>query len=210
MSDAEKRAAQVRLAWCKEYQDFELRTIGASTGWGQRPMARWDGGVDSRGAHHSSVWDKIVKFCDDNGLETDTLVRAMFFRAKVAPKPNMAHGQYAMSKYQEFTGADTGLSVRDDITYEFESQKSHLAAGIARLAKYNDKPEDFAIVHLACLPDSPYTQLFRYCVLRNRGSKIADKYLAAARRIYSKHPKAYDDIWGNWLPPEVKCSDDRA
>jgi hypothetical protein len=197
-------ANYIRQLWVDEYRDFELRTTGSATGWGSYRMTKWDGGTNSTGKHYESTWNRIATFCLTNDFQPERLVSAMFFNAKYPPQPNQAHGPFAVTKYRVYKEPTTRQAIRTSIHNDFEAQKSFIAANLHSLCKYGGKSEDIAIREIALTSTNTLSQLCRYCVLKSRNRPIAEKYADVAFREYRRFPDLYDEIWGDWIPQELR------
>lgn len=202
--DSKDKAEFVRQVWIEEYKAFELRTMGACSNWGSSFMPFWDGGVTSKGVNRTSCWQKIVDFCDQNIIDPRTLIKAVFYGESLAPKPNQAHGQYAMKKYKTYTSAATKQEIRNRIENEFESQKSYTAAKTNTLVQYGSKSEKEALLLTVINESNPLSRLFKYCVLKNQNVPLAEEFKNAAFMKYMENPDIYDEVWEDWIPAELR------
>jgi hypothetical protein len=198
-------ATHIRQLWVHENQAFELKRKGQSSDWGMKKMPKWDGGVDSRGAHHKNVWEEIARFCTVHDLQPELLVKALFYDAVYTPMPNQAHGDYALKKYSRYNDPQTRQEIRTNIRSEFEAQRSYAASRVETYKAYGNKTGDEALRLVALNTTGPLSQLFRYCLLKNMGSLVANDYEDVARRQYMRHPDLYDEIWGNWIPNNLRA-----
>ncbi len=199
-----QQGKKIRALWVDERQAFDLRTTGAYTGWGSRHMAKWDGGADKVGTFRTSVWEKIAEFCKANHIPPTELVQSLFYRVMHAPQPNMGHGQYALSKWLAYKEPGTRQEIRTDILNTFESNKAYTSANICRLQLYGGLSESDALQKVALDATNVLTPLFRYCILKGLDRPIAANYLDAALYTYSRHPDLYNEVWGAWIPQELK------
>ncbi len=196
---------RIRALWCEEMRDFNLRNKGLPGNWGTRHIVKWDGGRDDKGSSFTPVWPKIAQFCIQHDLEPEILVRALFYRQANTPRPNQAHGPYALDTYIAYTQSRTKLDQKSQIIYEFESQKARVVAETVRLKKYHRLEEQMAWRSVIASRDQPLSPLFRYCVCMNqKWHDMSVDYLDAARRQYKRDSKLYDEVWGDWIPQQLK------
>jgi hypothetical protein len=205
--ELEELGQRIRQCWVEEQRNFSLRTSGAAGDWGEKHMTKWDGGTDSLGKEHASVWLKIARFCMDNNLEPFQLIRAMFYDALPAlpPRPNQAHGNYALEKYRHFTSPGTYLEIKNLYTSKFETQKQYVTSNVFSRIKYSGRDEITAWKLAITEKGAPLSPLFRYCVAINQGwTDIASMYAEKARVQYLYSPKLYDAVWQEWIPNTLK------
>lgn len=197
---------EIRRLWCSERRFFDLRNTGRSGDWGDTQIRRWDGGRSASGKFYKPVWPTIAAFCIDNNLEPHLLVKALFHNVMLqAPLPNMAHGNFALEKYRQYTSPATSLEIKSKIINEFESQKSKAHAEVVNRKKYNNSSEELAWKIVILDNKSSLSPLFRYCIAKNQNwDDIHPDYYEAAKRQYSRHPDVYDAVWQEWIPDTLK------
>lgn len=205
--DPNEAAQWIREMWVQARQDYDMRVHGVTTWWGMKHMPQWDGGESANGRNYTAVWPKIYKFCLDNTLDPEKLVKAMFHfrKAGPAPLPNMACGQYGLELYQRYAGMQTQADDKRMMTISFNAQRERAASAMSSLqARYNFSSQ---LTWKLVLDDKtqPLTVLFRYCVATSEGfTDIATKYKLRALEQYLSNKEGYDEIWGSWIPKELK------
>lgn len=200
-------AAHIRNLWVNAHRDMELRTKGKSTGWGQRTMPQWDGGIGSDGKHHKNVWLKIAEFVAQNDLDAAILVTSIFYKQiDFIPTPNFAVGAKALERYNDYMSPGTQLEIRADLTHAFESQKQRATSDVFTKVKYYKLDEKDAWRITIGSRTVPLTPLFRYCVAVNQNwTEIAEQFYPTARKQYRQLANLYDEVWGEWIPSEFKA-----
>ena len=205
-STVDQLASDIRQLWVNAHRDWELRTTGTPSDWGHRFMTKWDGGVSEDGRVHGSVWVKIALFVMANELDLEVLITAVFYKQLYKPPyPNMAHGAAALERYRVYTSPGTQLELRNELIYALESQKQRATSDVLTKTKYYNLDDNIAWRITIGSKSIPLTPLFRYCVAVNQQwSDIAEQYYPTARKQYKQRPKLYDDVWGEWIPPDFK------
>jgi hypothetical protein len=203
-----KRLGQeIRRMWVEEMRFFHLRTEGVDHRWGSKHMARWDGGTDKNSRTHKPVWPQIAKFCTDNQINPALMVRAMFYSAPkgLPPQPNQCKGAFALARYEKYTGFESQLELKTSLMYKFEAQKALALGNVHRLKDYNGHDDDTAWRLTITSKHDPFTPLFRYCVAMNQGwDDLAVLYADDARYQYTRDAEVYNEVWGEWIPEELK------
>lgn len=205
----EATGQKIRALWCSEMCDFDLRNTGRISGWGKRHITRWDGGVSAAGRFYKPVWPKIAAFCLDNELEPAQLVRAMFYRKMIfAPNPSAAIGAKALEQYKSYTTPLTVLEIKTSIIHALESQKSRATSSVLSLETYYKLDQQTAWRRTITSRDEPLSPLFRYVVAKNQSwEDLAPMYEAAAYRQFNRHPELYLEVWGDWIPNEMRAKE---
>jgi hypothetical protein len=202
----EALAKYIRALWVAEYHDFELRTKGIATDWGTHHMSKWDGGETSDGKTCTAVWPRIARFCIEHNLEPDLLIRAVYYRkVDFPPHPNQAHGAKALEVYRAYTAPATRMEIKTELIHKFESQKQRALSDVFSKKHYY-KLDELSAWQSAISTSAPVlTPLFRYCVAKNQGwDDLANEYQARAAKQYRRFAEIYDEVWGEWIPAELK------
>lgn len=202
----DKLGEKIRELWCEERKFFDLRNTGISSNWGSLTIRRWDGGKTVSGRFYKPVWPIIAKFCLDHDLEPEQLIKAMFYKTVLtAPLPNMAHGNYALDKYRQYTLPTTNLEIKTKAITEFETQKSRAYSTVNSLVKYNGVDEQTAWKMVIADSKLPLTPLFRYCISKNQDWPILyEKYKDPAIRQYKRNSEIYNEVWKEWIPMDLR------
>lgn len=202
----EALAQHVRDLWVIEHHNFERRTKGKVSDWGNKYMAMWDGGETYDGKIHKSVWPKIAKFVIENDLQPDVLIHAVFWRkVDKPPTPNMAHGPSALEKYANYAAPATRMEIKTDLIHAFESQKQRALADVFSKTTYYKLNEQTAWRATIAGSSIPLTPLFRYCVARNQNwDDVATDFKPQACKQYKRYAELYNEVWGEWIPDDFK------
>jgi hypothetical protein len=197
-------AIRIRRLWVEGVRDYELRTRGIASGWGNYEMPTWDGGINSKGQANECVWEKIAQFCIDQDMVPEVLVKAMFHDALYMPRPNQSHGDFARGRYAYYNSPLVQGQIKTNIKNAFESQQSYAAANTQRLKRSGGLTEEEALRSAVLAKVTPLSPLFKYCVLKNLGRPVAEDYAEVAYYQYRQFPKQYDEVWGDWIPQELR------
>lgn len=208
--DFDEIGITIRYLWVKERRDFEARN-NRSSDWGNRYMPEWDGGQTRDGRRKQSIWPKIAKFCIDNSLDPQTLIKAIFHRCKLTPPmPNMACGQHALAAYAIYASPGSEDDLRQQAHIALESQQAAFDTGMHWLSTVY--PADKPTLQRIALSDSKcaLTLLFRYCIaVANGFDDIAKKYYPGALEQYVSDRNVYDYVWSDLLPQELQLQADK-
>lgn len=197
---------RIRNIWMAFMRDFELTHTGKASSWGNREIPHWDGGETKDGRRCKPVWPKIADFCVKNNLIPDLLVKALFHnKYDHPPRPTMATGADALKQYQNYISSGTQTELRIKFRTRFEAQKVRASSKARSLQDYQRLDKDTAWQFVLLDRAEPLEPLFRYCVAFDaKYDKIVEKYLNAALLQYLQHRELYDEIWGDWLPADLK------
>jgi hypothetical protein len=191
-------AVHVRRLFVVHYQNAK----GGGSTWGNRPMARWDGGEDSAGRVHQPVWPKIARHLAAHQIDPAAFIEAQFLGRKGGddvPLPNILLSQSAMAKFH----AQPPESSRQ-LVLAWRAQMQHLevAAG-ERESFYHESPAVAAYYVLAS-PLSELSGLFRYCIARQADNgNLRAMFHDAALQQYVFRRHAYDQAWPEQIPPDL-------
>lgn len=199
-------ARLVRQHYILQHRHYVETHGGGPCNYGQHPMPRWDGGVDSAGRKYRPVWYGIVRYALENGVSPLTLIRETFrsWRSATPPYPNMFTNPAALSRARAATGAYQ--DVRDNLRlahdiFRAAATTNHLVYGLdleraARRAlhdTYND-----------------LTALYRYCMgVKGEAADVAERFHEAALTEYIIDRQAYDAAWGDLIPEPLRRAGDR-
>ena len=196
-------ANDIRTAYVCERRFFVLRTKGVRDDFGERPVARWDGGTDSYGRKHQAVWPKLALFFLNKNVDFVCAVKAMFETTKGGPPPTpdkltQEWVLAAAARWKEKKAKELELSWAFD--------KETTAGWINRLARENPDTDIKLIWRKAIiLPETGVSAIGRYCLAKAVGDdKVASFYFDEAFSYYCRLADVYDKVFGDAIPAEMK------
>lgn len=195
----------IRAIWVAERSAHDAK-FGIRSDWGARHMPQWDGGETASGRRAKPVWPKIAAFCLAHGIDPEVLIKLIFddWGRSVPPPPNVAHGDYALKRYEEYRKKHNSGSARELVAIGFESQKAQARIAIAFYASWGLPREK--VWRLGILGDAqPLSVLFRYCLAKSENFEdLANEFKDKALMQYLSDVESYDVVWGDWIPQELK------
>ncbi len=189
------RYSSLRNRWTWENE-------GVKADWGQNPIPRYDGGVDGQGRRHQSVWKKMARWLIDHQVSPSRFIEAQFRgRAGAPPEPNTLCSDAALNRFYAFEGEEV-----PELKRLLSAQKDTLFTQVCKKAGLRQQGWTDAQVYSEVLQNNliPLSALFRYAVAVQQGCpEVADLYRTEAAIQYLSAPRAYDQVWGKLVPPEV-------
>jgi hypothetical protein len=202
-----RQAAYVRELYCIARRRHEAKQ-GKVSEFGEDEIPRWDGGMDSNGREYQPVWPKVVAFCMKHGLDPATLVKAIFDnnQSPHPPVPTSLYGTTALSLYSTQALSERLLIKHELSTYTNQANKYFVSFSV------REKAEPALAWRLVVEENPPLlSPLFRYCLAVKAGfDDLADKYRDAAMHEYFWAKDAYDEVWSEWIPEELRMLAERS
>ena len=194
-------AARLRAAYVRERRRHHRAITGREGNYGDKHMAKWDGGRDDHGTSHKSVWvdlanTLILRHC----LAPERFVQAQFLE-KRPPMPPMLKSEAAWKRFTDFNG-DAATRLKNEFKAEcvaFEMAQQEVVTWFPQA----DKKEIWRFV----LRDSQtqLSALFRFCIaLSEQLGDIAAIFQELAMQDYLQDPQGYDHAWGTKIPESLK------
>jgi len=195
----------VRSLYCAERARYEARA-GRKTNYGNEPIPKWDGGVDSNGRTYKSVWPKVLQFCIEHSLDPAVLVRAVFaISTSAPPTPNMLYSQRAIAAYNKFPQHTERVVIN---ALRFSSRQAEIYYNIFKDWYQEDEETTWRLV--IQLDPPQLTTLYRYCLAAQcEFDDLIGKYQLPALHEYMWARKTYDEIWSDWIPDILREDCDR-
>jgi hypothetical protein len=200
----EHLAEKVRIAYCAERDRWEKERHGNPTGWGRKHHARWDGGQGGDGTRYESIWLKIAQQVVRCRLDATRFVRAQFqIRRADVPLPNALLGENALAIY--YAQRQQGCS---ELVQLFAYQKDRYALAMYEAAR-SERIASLGQKHLLKVVLTNLmlecSALFRYCIAKREGlQEVVDMFRQEALEQYLGQPDDYDNVWGEWIPHELR------
>ena len=196
-------ADKIREVYCEERNRWN-HLNGKSVTWGDRPIPRYDGGIDSMGRKYGNVWLEIAKFVTANKMNYAAFVRAQFSIARQRPiDPTQLNKPKARDLYLSVAQRSSS-----DTTRLFLLQKNVFSRETAKMQFRKEKYHwTDAQIFRAVLGNRllSLSALFRYCLARSEGySELAESFHQEAIEQYLDDPDAYDRIWEQWVPDDFR------
>lgn len=200
-------AAAVKAAYVRERT--VLQTLSAGTESRYRPPKRYDGlpeVTDDDGnvieKAVPSAWYKLARFFRDNQLEPDEFVRAVFsdraFDTR-PPEPSQLRSARAWASWEAYLASN-----RACLQAEFVTQKAIARGKVSYHQTYSGLDYEGSHIYVVLDPDLALSPLFRYCLAATLGGvrleRAAKRFEAAACLQYSRYPKVYREVWGEFIP----------
>jgi len=192
-------AAELRFQYVNAYRARVLARTGTRTTYGDRPLPRWDG----------TFWLQLADHCRKHQLSAKILVDAVFaeWRENAPPPPTILKSEYGLQCY------NTRASRREaDIRAASQIQQRQLAAEVALLQVAHPEMTELAVVRRALTsPRLDLSAVFRYVAATFAGlDDMALQHLDAATEQYAAARAAYDAVWKELIPVELKLAADAA
>lgn len=210
----DRMAANARAAYVAARRQYDERISGSPSFWGERPVARWDGGDnndDPYGRRFTPIWPRFVSIASEYGVQVEHIVASRFATASGprAPEPSDCLAPEALRRMVQW------VSHSDDRLYgRLQSDQSAAALAASRqflvnMAAPRPTPEQIRqaqlkIVGQACVPLSP---LYRLWIATQIGAaQLAGSadLVADAVQQYLEDPSGYDRVWGVHVLDRVK------
>jgi hypothetical protein len=200
-------ANAVRTYYIMEHRrHVELRQGGGPCTYGCRPIPRWDGGVDSDGrVYDKPVWFEIVRYALNNEISPITLVQGTFreWKSPKPPYPNQFANPLALQRARMLAAPPAVLGAN----LKMEDHRFKAAATVHQC--YNGMDVEAAARRALHDPTTDLSPLYRYCVGKLGGAEdVAERFEREAFRMYVFERNAYDAVWGDRIPPELRAAAD--
>lgn len=184
----------VRQMYIACYRDFT-----GQVEYGDDGVPRWDGGEDTWGVRHKSIWPKLTKRIIELGVEPLTYIRAQFHSAPRGnpPEPGYLLSRAAWARYQRFFKASSTAAVE-----RYNHFSAQLAGYALTLSTVQGMDHRRAIRNgLLNVVDIQAPALFRYCFATQEGyADVAAMYHDRALHQYVFQRELYDRAWGERIP----------
>ncbi len=201
MSLLQSYAAVIRNAYCTARNRWHLEVENTESDWGRNPIPRYDGGMDSAGRRHRGVWEKIARFVIEKRISPNRFIEAQFRgRSAAPPEPGTLCSEFALRVYAGYEAAEIPTLQR-----LFRHQKEQL---FLETIKFRPLHWPDAQMYSAILQNTQVgmSALFRYCVAVQKGvNEVVDLFRTTASIQYLASPTAYDQVWGELIPEEMRA-----
>lgn len=165
--------------------------------------------------HRERHWAAFLKmaklFVDEQIVDYRTYIHVQFTsRANklVAPNPTQCYGPVAQAKWAAYSASR--LSVIEQLKVALQIQRTTLSRELSleedRVAD-EDPPwtKDQIVGSVLCNPDYAFSALFRYGAATAAGlPRVADQFREAAYLHYLFARSAYDRVWGDMIPQDLR------
>lgn len=189
----------VRALYVQERRLFEERQTGVRSRYGDRRMARWDGGVDSRtGRHYRMIWGRIFDYCVSHGYSVAEFIKAQFRDVKIVPQPNQLYGQGATARYAAVCSNRAADITELRQSLELQQQKFRVAVShVQMLRRFSTD----AACRQVLLYDNSLSRLFRYSIGVQAGDRVVQEAMHdGALLMYLVRRSEYREAWGDFIP----------
>lgn len=200
-------AAQIRIAYILAYRAHFQARVGVPSNFGSKPMPRWDGGVASDGRTYKPIWYRIAREALVRQIAPDDLIRGAFrdWDRKEPPWPTNLLSEATLAWAQQ----NPGITIED----------TQRALGVQKdiwdlqIFLYRDEYRcDFATAARAVLRNRrlELSSIFRYCMaVEGQDGVTAAEFEGGAVVQYIYNRRAYDQGWGELIPPRLRSIADR-
>ena len=199
-------AAAVRIYYILEHRrHVETRQGGGPCTYGCKLIFRWDGGV-YKGRVFKPIWPDIVRYALAHKISPFLLVRGTFreWQSPKPPDPDQFTNPAALHRAKLLT--EPLVAVAGNL--EMEDQRFKSAVTIHQ--RYDHMDVDAAARRALHDPFIGLSPLYRYCVGKLGGAEdVAERFEQEALQIYFFDRDAYDAVWGERIPPELRQAADR-
>jgi len=172
------------------------------------PGRQWDEGRRLESGRYSlPVWPKIAQFLLDNEIvDYPEFIRKIFENRgphRPVPQPNHLHGPAALRIWKEvIPKKELRARVRQAWAQE---KKAFAIAALDQQAYFPDASEHECLRSVIVDDTVSLSPLYRYCVAIGEGlPRHASFYKEMALRQYCLAPSLYDEVWGGWIPEQLK------
>jgi hypothetical protein len=188
-------AGLIRTIFVANYRRTMIALTGTHSTWGEKPMAKWDGGTNDEGTFQP-IWPKVASLCLEYDLDPVSFVTAQFRTNSRPPSPNVLLSPTAITRYEHALETQAEelrrkLMIYDRVFAQKAFELEHLLgcnkATAARAAIRN--------------MDADLSPLYRYSrCMRARDEESASRFHDAALIQYLCRHNAYDEFWGDLIP----------
>lgn len=192
-------AEHIKETWKKEWESYVLRTRGKSETF--RSAVKWDGGTDSMGRKHKSIWLRAAEIVKGHGLHPERYIRAIFHNQHGSPPlPNILTSESAYHRYENYQ-----TDYAEEIEKALMLQQRECAHQLRKLVLLYSTTYKEALEQILMDKTTAMAGLFRYCVARELGNQfIADYWKDTAMEEYKKSPEVFDLVWKQRIPEDFK------
>lgn len=192
-------AGLLRKHYAIERTFFDSRVNGTIDG-GWRCPAAYD-----KSTKEGSAWEQLARFLAPHGVEAADYIRRAFDTVEGwrAPKPQELKSYNLLNAY---LGRSLHRKEHGRVTRSFNSEKTIFWTKLNEMQSvYEDWPKPQRWQYVLLSEDLSLTPLFRYCVgYSERFRNVVERYRGAAAVQYVRSRWAYDEVWGEWIPPKFK------
>ncbi len=194
----------IRSEYCAARNKWHREHERKKTNWGATLLPKYDGGTDSSGREHQSLWRRAAVFVIQHRLNPGRFVRAQFaIRLSKPIEPTQLLNVRAVELYEAQEQIDSS-----EIARLFHMQKEQALVEMDKLKPcrasrgWTDVDIRRSVIGNGMIPLSA---LFRYCIARKEGDDdLADAFYAEALIQFLSQPDDYERIWIGWLPNEIR------
>ncbi len=198
------------VAACRDRMEQLVRSVyiaqrreAGDRGYGEREMARWDGGEDSFGVNHQRIWPRIVAHIARIGANPIQYIVAQFHKVRRdrLPLPNQLLGDAAVDRWSVYVRLAV-TDLRQQLKWEMDSVNGKVLTLQNGLKWPRERAIRYALYNVR---EVQATALLRYCLAVDFGvADIAEHYHEQALAEYAFQKQAYDESWQTCIPPTLK------
>jgi hypothetical protein len=165
--------------------------------------------------HRERHWPAFLRlaklFVDNQIVDYRTYIHVQFVsRANklIAPNPQQCYGPVAESKWAAY--ATSRSSVMEQLKTALQIQRATLTRELSLeedRVQDEDPPwtYDMIVGSVLCKPDLTFSALFRYGAATSAGlERVANEYREKAYLHYLFARSAYDRVWGDMIPADLR------
>ena len=172
-----------------------------------RSCPRWDGGEDpSSGKEFKPVWPKIIAAAGRENVDPVRLISAVFLYAvgPRPPEPLECCTEKALA-YLKQTLKEGGDQIRGSLASNREVEYQVVAFSLPVGGASSQEELNLACRKAVGSVSAALSPIYRVC----RAAQLSDKqlfsqYFQTALRQYVADQPVYDDVWGDFIPQELK------
>jgi len=197
----EEFAARVREAYVSRRRALVSTLEGVPSTYGMQRMPKWDGGEDSSGRRHTSIWVRIaLMLLEANCFDAEGYVNFVM-EGGVLVEPNWLLSRQRLRNYMINL---VGTKSQRQREYAAELEQFVAAVNTTR-CWFPDKTDQELWEHvLLSQPRWHLSALFCYATALSFGARyIADIYEDLALKQFMQDPNGYVTGWGEQLPEEI-------
>lgn len=192
---------KLRTTWIEEVRRYHLNTTGRPSTY--KPGPRLDGGIDAHGSKFKPVWPDLANYILSNNLDPVTFIKAQFANCRGKPplSPLMLKSSSAIKRYQSYRGSK-GIEQTLRIAKDGQVRQAYEAIETSK-ALYGPGVTSYRAVIMDT--NIPLSALFRYSLAHSCGAyDLAEIWFDLALSQYVYDSKAYDAVWGELIPSQLK------
>lgn len=191
-SGASAYATEVRQAYI-----MVRRLFTNDSGYGSRPIPKWDGGEDAYGRRHKPVWPRIAAKLLGLSADPYEYCIAQYRAPRARPTtPNMLLSEQAEQAWRLATAEAEPLAAQ-----ELSQESVRYSASLLPLMRNLGWVYPRAARYVLGSNQHSLSPLFRYCQAAAEGlSDVLVGVERAALLQYLRRPAAYDVAWSGFLP----------